>query len=514
MAEVIDVLSLQDKSGFLFNILHSLTEGVIVADLRGRFLFFNPEAEKILGLGARDVGLAEWAFIYGCYFPDQVTPYLTEQLPLARAIRGEEIRDETIFIKNTARPAGVWISVNGRPLRDEKGTIFGGLVVFRDTTERRKLKNRISTAERLCLALEQTADSIIITDKQATIEYVNPAFEATTGYSKEEAIGQSPRILKSGSHPPEFYQEIWRQIRAGRPFMGTIINRKKSGELYHAQQTITPIKDAEGNITHYVSVLKDITELLKKQELEIEMRLAREVQQRFYRTNASVPGYDIAGAAYPASATGGDYFDFIPMPDGCLCIAIGDVSSHGIGAAMVMAETRAYLRSSVTISSDVGAILTRVNRALGADLDYGHFVTLLLMRLDPHTQTMTYANAGHVPGYLVDGAGKSEMALESTGPPLGPFGEVVFPTSEILPLDPGKIVLFMTDGITDSLAQEDMELGLERAVQYVSAHRNEPAQKIADGLCRAALASAKGGTPQDDTTSVIVKVGPGRITCG
>ncbi|HEX9120005.1 MAG TPA: MASE1 domain-containing protein, partial [Terriglobales bacterium] len=141
------------------------------------------------------------------------------------------------------------------------------------------LRNKISLLSR---AVEQTADSVVITDRQGTIEYVNPAFEATTGYGPEEAIGKTPRILKSALHTKEFYSRLWNQILQGEAFRGTLVNRKKSGQLFWAEQTITPIKDSAGVITHFVSVLKDITEFRKLQEQELQLRLAREVQQRFY----------------------------------------------------------------------------------------------------------------------------------------------------------------------------------------------------------------------------------------
>ena len=183
----------------------------------------------------------------------------------------------------------------------------------------------------------------------------------------------------------EFYKMLWDSILDGRPFRGTLVNRKKAGELYWAEQTITPITDHTGNITHFVSVLKDVTQVRKKQEREVELSLAREVQQRFYATAISVPGFDIAGAAYPEEETGGDYFDFFTMPDGCVCVCIGDVSGHGFDSALVMALTRAYVRSFAAGGSDAGEILTRVNRMLVADLGNERFVTLLCVRVHPTT---------------------------------------------------------------------------------------------------------------------------------
>jgi PAS domain S-box-containing protein len=135
-----------------------------------------------------------------------------------------------------------------------------------DITERRQAEE---TLKKLSSVVEQTADQVLIADHNGIIEYVNPAFERMTGYSQEEVIGQTPRFLNSGRHTPSFFQALWQTIRAGQVFRGTIINQKKNGELYYEEKTITPLKDQQGNITHFVSTSKDITE-----RKELEERLA------------------------------------------------------------------------------------------------------------------------------------------------------------------------------------------------------------------------------------------------
>jgi PAS domain S-box-containing protein len=119
-------------------ILRSMGAGVVVADENGKFLLFNPTAEQILGIGAEDVPPAEWSKRYGCYLPDQVTLYPSEQLPLARAIRGEEVNDAEVFIRHEGRPEGLWLSVTARPLHDQSGTVHGGLAFFRDISQQKR----------------------------------------------------------------------------------------------------------------------------------------------------------------------------------------------------------------------------------------------------------------------------------------------------------------------------------------------------------------------------------------
>ncbi|MEK6201970.1 MAG: PAS domain S-box protein, partial [Desulfobulbaceae bacterium] len=128
---------------------------------------------------------------------------------------------------------------------------------------------------RLAKAIEQTGDSIVITDKTGDILYVNPAFERITGYSKEEVLGKNPRILKSGQQDQSFYQELWDTIGSGRVWAGHFINRKKDGALFEEAVTISPILDADGNINNYVAVKRDITDRV---ELEKQLRQAQKLE--------------------------------------------------------------------------------------------------------------------------------------------------------------------------------------------------------------------------------------------
>jgi diguanylate cyclase (GGDEF)-like protein/PAS domain S-box-containing protein len=138
-----------------------------------------------------------------------------------------------------------------------------GLVLLHDITDRQQAMDQM---RKLSSALEQTADSVIITDSQGTIEYVNQAFEQVTGYSRKEAMGQTPRLIKSDRQKQEVYINLWDTIRSGNSFNDVFINRRKDGSLYYEEKTITPLKDRDGRITHFVSTGKDVTERIEIQE--------------------------------------------------------------------------------------------------------------------------------------------------------------------------------------------------------------------------------------------------------
>ncbi len=488
----------------LTDVIENLAEGVVVANREGRFLVFNRVAQEILGMGSIDAPLSEWTRTFGCYTPDGTRLIALEELPLARALKGEDVSDFEMFIRNPNIQEGVLIRTCGRPLRDERGEIRGGVVWFRDVTDLKKTEEHLG---RLSNAVEQTADSVFITNREGIIEYVNPAFVTTTGYSRDEALGRTPGLLKSGQHTEKFYQELWAAISTGEVFRGTIINRKKNGGIYWTEQTITPMKAMAGDITHFVSVLKDVTEQRKQLEQEFQIRLAREVQQRYYReTSPQVDGYDIAGAAFPAAETGGDYFDFLDMPDGCLGIAIGDVTGHGFGSALIMAETRAYIRSFAEEESDVGRILTRVNQALAKDLEGGRYVTLLLARLDPGNGRFVYASAGHIPGYLVKPSGRVGLIFESTGVPLGLFPDAVYQESRTLFLAPGDLLAFLTDGVTEAESAEEDEFGSDRVIEILQHNLHASAREIISRIHAETLEFTGDQPPHDDITALVCKV--------
>ncbi len=129
--------------------------------------------------------------------------------------------------------------------------------------ERRKAEQRLRI---LSLVVEQAADGVLITDPNGMIQYINPAFERMTGYDRAEIIGNKPSLLKSGRHDQAFYQTLWQTVTKGEMFRGTLINRRKDGELFYEEKVITPLKDEQGRVMHLVSTGRDITERVKAEE--------------------------------------------------------------------------------------------------------------------------------------------------------------------------------------------------------------------------------------------------------
>ena len=169
------------------------------------------------------------------------------------------------IIENDEVVAVIGVGDKKAPYTDDDAEQLGYLSDGFWQLHRRRLTEEV--LDRLYQAVEHSPVSISITDPQGTIEYANPRFVRHTGYSLEEAVGSNPRILQSGQVPAEVFRDLWTTILSGREWQGELINRKKNGELLWEWASISPVRDPEGRITHFIAVKEDITERKATQEL-------------------------------------------------------------------------------------------------------------------------------------------------------------------------------------------------------------------------------------------------------
>jgi sigma-B regulation protein RsbU (phosphoserine phosphatase) len=241
-------------------------------------------------------------------------------------------------------------------------------------------------------------------------------------------------------------------------------------------------------------------------ERQAEVDLAQRIQDGFFpKVQPRLEGFSIAGASRPAQETGGDYFDFIPFPNGHLMIPIGDVSGHGLGAAMIMAETRAYLRALTLTGMHLGTILNFANSRLIEDTHGNNFVTLFIALLNPFSRSLIYCNAGQAGGYIFDRQGALKTTLESTDIPLGIDPDWSFHNDRSTMLESGDLVLLMTDGILEARSSLDDAFGAERAIEVALRHRHEEPGVIIEHLIREACLFCR-NVQADDMTAVVIKV--------
>jgi len=196
----------------------------------------------------------------------------TDWEKLQRVVRGEasDYRLEKRYLRKDGTVA--WVNVNMTLIRDAAGQPLRTMATIEDITER---KGTEESHARLATAVEQSAETIVITDASGTILYANPAFEKVSGYTRAEALGQNPRILKSCKHDAEFYREMWTILLRGEVWSGRLINKKKDGTLYEEDATISPMRDATGKVVNYVAVKRDVTH---EAELEVQLRQSQKME--------------------------------------------------------------------------------------------------------------------------------------------------------------------------------------------------------------------------------------------
>jgi PAS domain S-box-containing protein len=235
--------------------LHELVRDETGAPVDYRFVDVNPAFERLTGLSAATVvGRTQREVL-----PDEDPQWLEIYARVVRTGDGEVFERYSVALDRHFEVS----AFSPGPGR------FA--CVFLDVTDRRRAETQLRQLSR---AVEQSPVSIVITDEEGRIEYVNPKFTEVTGYTAAEALGQNPRILKSGEQSPDTYRELWATLAAGREWRGELHNRKKDGELYWEYASISAVRDPNGRVTHYVAVKEDIT---SRRRMEDQLRQAQKM---------------------------------------------------------------------------------------------------------------------------------------------------------------------------------------------------------------------------------------------
>ncbi|MDH5777049.1 MAG: EAL domain-containing protein [Gammaproteobacteria bacterium] len=240
-------------------IMDNVSDGIITIDERGNVESFNASAEKQFGYSAAEIIGKNVKLLMPEPYQSNHDGYLERyQASGERRCLGFGFR-EVEGKRKDGSTFPMELSISEMSLHNQ--TYYIGMV--RDITERKVSETEMS---KLSHAVEQTADSIIITDKNGLIEYVNTGFEQTTGYQRDEVIGCTPNVVKSGEMSDDFYTELWKQVLSGEVFRDIFVNKKKDGSVYFEEKTITPLRDINNQITHFISSGKDITDRMRTQE--------------------------------------------------------------------------------------------------------------------------------------------------------------------------------------------------------------------------------------------------------
>ena len=379
-------------------------------------------------------------------------------------------------------------------------------------SQREARKALLDSERRYRLLWETCPDAILLMDRSGRIQFANPAVREVFGFTPDELVGENYRLLQPNRSDPQNPTGFDRFILGGaKPAQWRAVEslgRRKDGAEIPIEVSFSDM-DLDGD-RRLVAFIRDVT-ARKRVERELshnkeQFAVAREIQQRLFpKTAPECPGFDIAGTSYPAEETGGDYFDFLPMLNDCLGVVVADVSGHGVGPAMLMAETRAYLRLLATRRDSLGEILSRANSMLAPDMGGERFITMFLARIHLKSRELDYASAGHPASYVLDSNGNVKATLRRTGIPLGMRPDTEYKSAAPIALAPGDLVLLLTDGIEEAPGPEDSVLGIERILEVVRQHREKPARQIVEALYAETRSFTQHAPQDDDITAIVIK---------
>jgi len=278
---------------------------------------------------------------------------------------------------------------------------------------------------------------------------------------------------------------------------------KRTGPFVEADATLLQALADQAGVA--LERARLVEEFLAKRELENEMELAQRIQADLLPERPpTIVGFDLAGWNQPSAYAGGDLYDLFPWGDGRVGLMLGDAVGHGVGPALLAAETRALVRAMALHEDRPERILADANRLLAADLDEGRFVTLALAVADAVDGTLAWASAGQGPLLLVRSDGRTER-LMATGLPLGILPDAEFNTPDPIRMNTGDVFLLISDGIFETEAADGGELGFDPVVETVRSHRNGSAEALIGAIRTLTESVCSCDRFRDDRTAVVIR---------
>jgi len=244
---------------------------------------------------------------------------------------------------------------------------------------------------------------------------------------------------------------------------------------------------------------------LEKARLQKDVEIARRIQQHLLPpVPKDLVGLQLGLRYVAASQASGDTYDIVPLREGRYAFMIGDVTGHGIGAALLTHAVQAALRSYLELIDDADVIVNRLNQRLAAGVETGNFMSLLLAIVDTKGRTLRYVNAGH-PGLILCGEGGSRV-LEKTGMVLGVVSDQTYTISESIPIAPGDLLFLHTDGVDEAMSRDRAVFGVDRLVGELTSVRSRCADEVIAHVEERLRAHVDGDSFEDDFTMIAVKL--------
>lgn len=380
----------------LFEVMfNAIDDGVVITDTSRKIIMANKGMEKTFGYAPKELIGNSISMLHANaarYRQNGKAKSTQHYITSYTTKNGHEFPGETLGVK----------------LFNQQKEWIGNLGIIRDITERKKKEEEMGRLEK---AIEQAHDTIIITDPDGTIQYVNPAFEKITGYSREEVIGENPRILKSGKHDDAFYQKLWDTVTSGRTFTGRIVNKRNNGDLFTEEVSISPIADTSDEIINYVAVKRDISDQLQLEEqyqqaqkMEAVGRLTGGVAHDFNNILGIIIGYaEIVLDDLDQSHTLYDPLEKI--------LEAGEKSARIIKQLLAFSRKQSIAPKIIDLNSAVEGMLKMIYRLIGENIEvfWEPLADPLIIKMDPVQIDQILANLCINSKDAINGIGKLHL---------------------------------------------------------------------------------------------------------
>ncbi len=373
---------------------------------------------------------------------------------------------------------------------------------------RRKLQEKEAalrkSEEKFRRIVQTTGEGFLLMDESLSIVDANDAYCRMLGYSRSDLIGKTPMDLAA--------TDFRHYLASNREKLLAKEQRRIEGELAASDGRHVPVlvhgntlRDDHGEIIGHMAFVTDMTEQKKA------LALAGEVQKNLLpRENPRVPGLDVAGRNISCDEIGGDYYDFFwrrETPRSPFSVVVGDITGHGVDAALLMTSARAFLRMHASRSKTITRIVNAMNRHLADDvLDSGRFMTLFCLSIAPDLNSLEWVRAGHDPAILYDPGPDVFDELKGPGLALGVDSDFSYDLNRKTGLRDGQIIAIGTDGIWEAANTDGEMFGKKRFKALLSGHAAAPAADILNAVFSSLDEFTRGKKSEDDITLVIIKI--------
>jgi len=518
----------------LRSVVDSMGDGLVVLDATGRLVLSNPIARTILGGAFQEVCLDQWQERHRLFRSDKTTPYPHDERPLTRALHGETVYLEDVYLLDRLEERGKWLRVAAHPILDDDGRVQGAFAVFRDVTRRKHAEEDLLLHTR---AMASASEGITIVDPgqpAVPIVYANEGFARITGYTRDEIKGKTLCFIQGPATSPEAVAEIASAIREERTCTVELISYRKDGSPFWNRVSVNPVRDDHGLLTHFVGVHTDITQL---KETEDRLRAARdELESAYKRMKRNLdaaaevqrallpsdlpdfPWGTIAWRFKPCDELAGDILSVFVLDDDHVGAFVLDVCGHGVAAALLSVTVRRFLspsygcpsivvrRKGASRSVDIvppAQVADQLNRRFAWDADRGQFFTLVYCVLNTRTGHLRYVLAGHPPPLHLSADGDPEP-LPGSGFPIGirtePYQE------HSARLNPGERLLIYSDGASDAMTAGNRIFGEQRLRDAFADGRGESLDASLSLLFNRIEAWCQGAPIRDDISLLAIEM--------